>query len=509
MRTIKRPSVSLNKIKLQIVKEIAVAYANEKRYWLNVFQQHHYKSKIKKHRDVRDEFVASNYQSPHGLQARMWKLALIDAAETMDKYWQSIFDKVKSSIYRNDKLNQKQRHYCFWLLKDYQKLFSTLDGNEIKFNELKDEERKHANNFLKRAIKQNHKSFPITKLSRSFSLDEDCYKCFEHNGTEYIKIMTLDKGKRIVLPLKGKTVITGNIRVVLNGDKVNIHHTATLKKVSTVYNDDVIIAVDFGYTEVIADSEGNFYGAGFGKNMTDVSDWLKLKMENRNKLHALQKKLAVSSDKTDQKKAVNILKNNLGKIKFNKKNERHKATSLKIVNTAFNEMVDKTKAKIVISENLSSRFSFGKIKNMNRRLSSWLKSSLKERLSFKALVKGFDHKQVNPAYTSQACPNCYFVDASNRCSRNKDKFVCQHCKTEGHSDVLAAINLKARYADSDITRYTPYREVKTILLARFHRRLETEKSGTVSGRIPDTHQDLSMGLGQSESEYQKTSDQYI
>jgi IS605 OrfB family transposase len=128
-------------------------------------------------------------------------------------------------------------------------------------------------------------------------------------------------------------------------------------------------------------------------------------------------------------------------------------------------MIDKTKAKIVVSEDLSSQFGFGKIKNMNRRLSAWLKSSLKERLSFKALVKGFDHQQVNPAYTSQTCPDCGFVDASNRCSRNKDKFVCQHCKIEGDSDVFSATNLKARYADSDITRYTPYRAVKAILLA--------------------------------------------
>ena len=104
--------------------------------------------------------------------------------------------------------------------------------------------------------------------------------------------------------------------------------------------------------------------------------------------------------------------------------------------------------------------SAGQKNDLTSRLSSWLKSSLKERLSFKALVKGFDHQQVNPAYTSQICPDCDFVDASNRCSRNKDKFVCRHCKIEGDSDVFAAINLKARYADSDITRYTPIVKLK-------------------------------------------------
>ena len=139
---------------------------------------------------------------------------------------------------------------------------------------------------------------------------------------------------------------------------------------------------------------------------------------------------------------------------------------------------------------------------MNRRLSAWCRCRLKERLSFKAMVKGFDHHEVNPAYTSQTCPSCGYVDALNRCKFNKDKFVCLHCQTEGHSDQFAAINLKARYFDSNITRYTPYRDVKKILLDRFHHCLETKQLGTVSSRILDTHLNHSTGLSQSESEYQ-------
>jgi putative transposase len=281
-----------------------------------------------------------------------------------------------------------------------------------------------------------------------------------------------------------------------------------LKK-SIVQNSDVVVAIDFGYTEVITDSAGDHYGKGFGQNMTEVSDWLKDKMSKRNQLYALQKKYALSQNQAQKKKAKNILNNNLGKTKLVTKIERHKATSLRLINTAYNEMVAKTNAKIIASEDLSHPFRFEKSKDMNRRLSSWLRRSLQDRLSFKALVKGFDHKQVNPAYTSLTCPSCGHVDASNRCSYNKDKFACQHCKTEGHSDVFAAINLKARYFDRDITRYTPNREVKKILQERFHHRLETKQLGTVSGRILDTRVSHSTGLGQSESEYQKTSNDYF
>lgn len=474
MRTIKRLSETLNAGKLNQLRLMANAYAKEKQHWLSAFQRHGYLIHLKKHREVRNQFVAGKYQSIYGLQARMWKLALIDAAETMDRYWQSLFEKVKLSIHRHSGLDEAQRHYCFWLLKDYKRLPLILNGKAIEFREMNDLKRKQAINFLKRSIKKQRKSYPQARLNRSFILDDSCYRCFEEGGKQYIKIMTLVKGQRIALPLKGKTILRGNIRIVLEDNTIVVHHTASIKKPKVMTHKN-LVAIDFGYTEVLTDSEGNAYGKGFGSNMTDVSDWLNHKMRNRNKLHALQKKYLLSEKIDQQKKAKRMVKNNLGRKKLNDKINQHKATSLKLINTAFNEMIAKTKANQIISEDLSHQFSAGPLKNMNRRLSSWLRSALKERLSFKALVKGFDHQLVNPAYTSQTCPHCGFVDASNRCNRNKDKFVCQHCQTEGHSDVVAALNLKARYVDPEITRYMPYREVKAILLDRFHHRLETKQ----------------------------------
>jgi hypothetical protein len=54
------------------------------------------------------------------------------------------------------------------------------------------------------------------------------------------------------------------------------------------------------------------------------------------------------------------------------------------------------------------------------------------------------------------------------------------------------MNTMSRRGDREITRYTPYREVKTIVLNRFHRRLEakgkTSPSVTVPGRTLDTVQ---------------------
>ncbi len=120
---------------------------------------------------------------------------------------------------------------------------------------------------------------------------------------------------------------------------------------------------------------------------------------------------------------------------------------------------------------------------MNRRLSSWLRGKLQDRIAFKALAEGFRHEQVNPAYGSQSCPFCEFVDHRNR---KNDRFQCLHCGHEDISDRIAALNYARRFGDPEIGRYTPYRQVKTILLDRFHRRLETGQPVTVPGRTLET-----------------------
>ncbi len=138
---------------------------------------------------------------------------------------------------------------------------------------------------------------------------------------------------------------------------------------------------------------------------------------------------------------------------------------------------------MLVTEDLRHLFTYTQAKSVNRKLSSWLKGTLQDRVEFKALAKGFRHEQVNPAYGSQTCPYCDFVDSKNR---KKDRFKCLHCGHEDMADRIAAQNYAKRVGDEEIGQYVPYSQVKTILLRRFHRRLETEKSVTVPGWTLDT-----------------------
>src|SRR5262245_3978515 len=86
-----------------------------------------------------------------------------------------------------------------------------------------------------------------------------------------------------------------------------------------------------------------------------------------------------------------------------------------------------------------------------------------------ASAAGCRREQVNPAYTSQTCPECGYLEKANR---KGDEFQCQKCGHRGDADQIAARNQKSRYYDRRITLYTPKETVREILLKDYQARLE-------------------------------------
>ncbi|MEV1242296.1 transposase [Nonomuraea sp. NPDC049750] len=63
---------------------------------------------------------------------------------------------------------------------------------------------------------------------------------------------------------------------------------------------------------------------------------------------------------------------------------------------------------------------------------------------YKAARAGIAFVLVDPAYTSQACPECGCVSRANRPARGR--FVCKRCGLAGHADHIAARNIATRGA---------------------------------------------------------------
>src|SRR3990167_397312 len=478
MRTIKREVCLLNSSKKNLLENSCFAYTHEKNHWLDVLRAEKYQALLDSHRHVRDEAVKNGYQSKYGLQARQWKLALQDASETWDKYYQALFVQVREKIAQHS-MSALERQYAYWLLKGYSQFTACMSGKAPEFSFSLDASiRSRIANYVERAARKLQGKPPSVKKFHSVKFDADCYEVFEKNRVQYIKLMSLQKGKRIVLPLLGKSKIEGTITLIIKNDKVEIHISEELQHCILI-NEGSLEAVDFGYTDVMTDTEGMRYGKNLVSILSTASDQQNKKMIQRHKIHSFEKK---QRKKTPQK-AKHIRKYNLGRQKLNDTIGKVRSSISKEINTAIHQLIRSKKPSLLITEDLRSSFTYNKSKTLNRRLSSWVRGEIQDRISFKALTECFRHEQVHPAYGSQICLFCGFVDNRNR---KGDKFRCLHCKHENVADRVAAVNYARRYGDEEIRRHMPCRQVKTILLDRFFRRLETGQPVTVPGKTLET-----------------------
>ena len=128
----------------------------------------------------------------------------------------------------------------------------------------------------------------------------------------------------------------------------------------------------------------------------------------------------------------------------------------------------KTGCKTLGKEDLSFTTDKGKKgAQYNRKMSSWLKGRLNERMDYKAKVYRIAVTDVNAAYTSQYCAECG-NKLLRREGKHNEKGICPCCK-EINANVNAAKNIRSRLHDAEITLYTPYRRVKEILDGRIQK----------------------------------------
>ena len=314
-------------------------------------------------------------------------------------------------------------------------------------------------NFLHRQMRK-HFRHGKSRVANQFIVRSDKHSSAVVDGYLVITLKVAQKyGGHITLVTtsSGKNVnLTGsNLRVVVKAGFTEIHY-ATDKAESRVCGAR-IVGLDKGYTEAFTDSDGMAHGLKFGAVLSRYSDATSQSGKGRNKLHALQKKHLNAGRVA---KACRIVICNLGRKKMDARKEKAQKSLRDIAFQSAHTIVDK--ATVVVSEDLSSSIA-SKVqwKKYNRRMSAWAKGVLAEALDSVCTQRKASHVLVCGAYTSQ-------IDSTNGLLQGKrvgDKFY------RANGDVLqadhnAALNVLARLDDPDITRFTPYKEVRRILLAR-------------------------------------------
>jgi IS605 OrfB family transposase len=366
-----------------------------------------------------------------GVSANAWKETLRDALDNIKAAREAAKQKVRQSIRRHTSDPDKQK-----------RLYTTLKGNAW-VDDL----------YLVRMMRKYwHRGHNHTY--NQIVVRADNYRTFINNGKAWVAIPGLDKGKRICVPLNTSVAPSGTLKVILRDGCVEIHYAIDIEARTDCGNRT--IGVDKGYTEVLVDSDGEHHGTELGKMLSNESDRLKTTYQRRAKLRSIAKK-------SDPGKTARIEKNNLGRKKLDNHSKTTKQQVRDVVFKAVHVVVDK--ACVVAAEDLSSPFVSGKFeKNTNRRLAAWTKGVIAEALDSVSRRRGSSVVLVNAAYTSQ-------TDSKTGCLigiRKGDRFYRETGEVL-QADENAALNVLARLSDSEIGRYTPYRQVKRILQDRTKR----------------------------------------
>ena len=266
----------------------------------------------------------------------------------------------------------------------------------------------------------------------------------------WIKLSSLEKGKKIYIPLttnsyfegidgkvknfvqinfgqdiekiNGNIALLDNNKLDYNNYKMNICFIKEIEKKNYEPKIDKL-ALDLGLNNLFATNIGELYGRGFSKLLKKYDEIVSNLAKNRQK-----QKLKTLSIK--YKKLIN-------KIKSYLKNE---------INRVINKIILNNKPKEIIVESLN--FTSPKLsKKLNRMISNFGKKIIEEKLISIEEEYGLIITKVNPAYTSQECSNCGYISKKNR--KSQATFICGFCGKNQNADINASKNILAR-SSSDL-----------------------------------------------------------
>ncbi len=294
-----------------------------------------------------------------------------------------------------------------------------------------------------------HLDGKVVEISKK---EKDGAKKFDY----WLKISTLEKGKPVYIPLGANTYaekLEGeflNYCQVVEDDDGNIEFRIIkqLKKKEYIPATDEI-AIDLGLRPLFATDKGDL----FGRNFFDILKAFDKKITKR--MSSLQKR---NIRPRDDKKYREYRKNFIDYVK----NE---------INRLINVIVKVYKPKRIIIERLDFRSS-ELSKRLNRMIQNFGKRYIKQKLERLQQLYGIEIVEVNPAYTSQECSSCGYVDKRNR--KDTQEFECKACGNKTNAQINGAKNILKRSSLGSL--YLTKKQVLKMLTERYLERLKGCKS---------------------------------
>jgi putative transposase len=264
----------------------------------------------------------------------------------------------------------------------------------------------------------------------------------------WVRFSTLDKGHPVYLPLNGNEYYDSIQGARKNFIQINI---TDKNEVSFCFTKDVPartdyvpempkLALDLGFVTLFASDRGDLWGRTFFSVLKKYDILITRLSQNRQR-----QGFRIRSSRYDALVA---------NIREYMKNE---------INRSLNRAIAVHKPAEIIVERLDFR-SPELSRRMNRLISLFGKSLINSKLASLNSSLGIKITETNPAYSSQECSVCGYVDRKNRITQSK--FKCRCCNTALHADVNGARNHLAR-SSGEVDVYKSNESVLHVLTDRF------------------------------------------
>ncbi len=421
---------SINKGKIQTIKQILTEYRKTaikiaKKQWKIFFKE----GSFNKYADIKD--------IPSNLSERYKQTCQSQVVSVLNSYISNRQNDFVE-IVKNSNLDEDTKFILLTINK-----FKTWFNEKLKEAKLKDKETKKviktlpiekyhykiARKIIKQTFKKNR--FPSFKHI-SMQLDQKVAKIEkkkEGKAKEFdywIKLSTLEKGKPIYLPVYKNTYFEEKEGKQLNfvqinekEDDIEIVFLKDLPKETNYIPQTEKISIDIGLKALFTVNTGHLFGRQFYKFLKHYDRII-------TDLQASLQKQGIKPNESKRYQELNR------KLREYIKNE---------INRLLNKIIKLYQPKEIVIEKLN--FQNSELSpQLNRLLNRFGMKIIKQKLQDFEERFGVEIIYVNPAYTSQTCSNCGYIDKRNR--KTQEKFQCLICGRKINADVNASRNIGVR-----------------------------------------------------------------
>ena len=298
--------------------------------------------------------------------------------------------------------------------------------------------RKIFKQILKRNRKPNFKKGNML-LNENVASIEIADKSLTTDFDYWIKFSTLINRKPILIPIKSNKYfdgIKGNLKHISQFNFKNNEFSVSFVKDVPMKNIEFKsekISLDFGLKSLFTVQDGKMFGKQFYDKLKEFDLKITTLQAELNR-----QKIKLSTNKRYQ----NLTK----KLRDYIKNE---------VNRVFNRIIKLYAPKQINLERLNFQGQ-NLSKKLNRILANCGRGVVNRKIVQIKEDYGIATTLVNPAYTSQECSGCHYVDKNNR--KTQSKFECKFCGLRLNADVNGARTVDFRSSDSKLSNIFTHRK---------------------------------------------------